>query len=458
MNLDLASVADIATPPPPVELPDWLSRQGVQFVRVLWCDNANILRAKAIHIGALERHLAYGVGISAGQQAVPVIADAVVPDSGLGPVGEVWLRPDWSTLRVLPYAPTHARVLGDMVQPGSTPWPWCGRDFLRRMIEQAAGLGLEVKAAFEPEFYLFRQVGSEILPADESAFAESLGMDLQRPVIDAIASALLAQKVAVEQYYPESGPGQQEISVRYTDALGAADQQIVLRETVRAIALQHNLQASFVPKLFEASAGSGCHLHLSLWQQGRNITPDGQGGLSALAQCFIAGLLVHLNALMAITTPSCNSFRRIQPRCWSGAFRVWGFDNREAAVRVPGNPQPPSPTHFELKTVDGAANPYLALGSAIAAGLDGIQRKLPLSAPVAVDPGELTELERQQQGIDPLPHQLSLAIDHLKQNSVLQAALGEQLAQTYLAIRRAEWKAMKDQSLAAEVRQLIHRY
>ncbi|MBE9076752.1 glutamine synthetase [Romeria aff. gracilis LEGE 07310] len=448
-------------PPAPAELPDWLSRQGVQFVRVLWCDNANILRAKAIHVGALARHLDYGVGISAGQQAVPVTIDAVVPGSGLGPVGEVWLRPDWSTLRVLPYAPTHARVLGDMVQPGGEPWPWCSRDFLRRMIEQAAGLGLEIKAAFEPEFYLLR-VGREILPADETAFAESLGMDRQRPVIDAIASALVAQNIPVEQYYPESGPGQQEISVRYTDAMGAADQHIVLRETVRAVALQHDLHASFIPKPFEAAAGSGCHLHLSLWQQGKNITSyrqdAGQGSLSAVAQSFIAGLLAHLNALMAITTPSCNSFRRLQPRCWSGAFRVWGFDNREAAVRVPSNPQPPSPTHFELKTVDGAANPYLALGSAIAAGLDGIQSKLPLSAPIAVDPGELTELERQQQGIDPLPDQLSRAIEHLQQDSVLQTALGKPLAQTYLAVRQAEWQAMKDQSLAAEVRQLIHRY
>ncbi|MBD2260263.1 glutamine synthetase family protein [Pseudanabaena sp. FACHB-2040] len=433
-----------------------LQADQIRFLRVVWCDNANVIRGKAIHRdafgGAQE-----GVGLSAAQQAIPVMADAVAPGSGLGPVGEVWLVPDWATLQRLPYAPGHARVMGDMVRAGE-PWPWCGRQFLKRMIGQAAGLGLEIKAAFEPEFYLLRHENGQILPADTTVFAASLAMDLQHGVINAIADALSAQGVLIEQYYPESGPGQQEISVCYTDALAAADQHIIYRETVRAVARQHGLVASFVPKVFEAAAGSGCHLHLSLWRDGGNITGNGSGALSSTTQAFTAGLLTHLPALMALTAPSTNSYRRLQPHFWSGAFRAWGYDNREAAIRVPSNPAPPSPTHIELKTVDGAANPYLALGGAIAAGLDGLQQNLPLPEPIDCDPGTLSEAERSARQIDRLPTDLKTAIHALRQNLPLTQALGEPLAQTYLAVRQAEWDAMKDLDLEGEVRMLLERY
>ncbi|WP_026072841.1 glutamine synthetase family protein [Nodosilinea nodulosa] len=433
----------------------------IRFLRVVWCDNGNVIRGKAIHIGALNRRLEGGedcaLGLSAAQQAIPVVADAVAPGSGLGPVGEVWLVPDWRTVQVLPYAPGQARAIGEMVKDGQ-PWPWCSRQFLKRMVQRSANLDFTVKAAFEPEFYLLRKEGEKILPADTTPFATTLGMDMHQEVIGAIAAALGAQGIAVEQYYPESGPGQQEISVRYTDALTAADQHLVYRETVKAVAHRHGLIASFVPKLFDTHAGSGCHLHLSLWQGDVNLIPDDSGGLSAIAQSFAAGLLHHLPALMAITTPSPNSYRRLRPHCWSGAYCAWGMDNREAALRVPSNPSPPSPTHLELKTVDGAANPYLALGGAIAAGLDGIAQQHSLPRPVQQDPGALSEEERRDRGIALLPQSLSAALAALQQDSVLLDALGEPLAQTHLAVRQAEVAAMEGMTLAAEVDMLLERY
>jgi glutamine synthetase len=467
------------------ELSEFLKAAGVHFIRVLWCDNANIIRGKAFHISGFHEHQEYGIGISMAQQAIPAMYDAVAPNSGLGPVGEVWLVPDWSTLRVLPYAPTHARVMGNLMHQGN-PWSLCPRYFLKRMLAAAQAQGLEVRAAFENEFYLLQQ-GTEIpVPADNTVFASTLAMDLNREVIDEIASALIAQEIPVERYYPESGPGQHELSVRYTTALQAADQQIAFRETVRAIALRHHLKASFLPKIFADQAGNGCHLHLSLWQNAENIVPGGENAvqrdeaaehpnsiqnsefktqnsshrssLSVPARSFIAGLLDHLPALMALTTPSPNSYRRIQPHFWSGAFRAWGWDNREAAVRVPTNPAPPSPTHFELKTVDAAANPYLALGAVIAAGLDGIQRELDPGDPVIVDPGTLSEAERAAGRIDRLPEHLGDAIAHLSQNKTLLNALEPNLAQAYLAVRRAEWEAMKHLDLADEVKLLLDRY
>lgn len=446
--------------PDPATLLTRLREGNVRFGRVVWCDNGNVIRGKAIHIDALARQLEQGVcgvGLSAAQQAISVVADAVAPGSGLGPVGEVWLVPDWQTLQILPYAPGQARVMGEMVQDGQ-PWPWCSRQFLKRLVQRAAEAGFTIKAALEPEFYLLRRGEKGVLPADSTPFAATLAMDVHQAVVMAIADALSAQGISVEQYYPESGPGQQEISVRYTDALAAADQHIVYRETVKAIAHQHGLVASFVPKLYEAHAGSGCHLHLSLWQGDQNLIPDGSGGLSDTAKAFAAGLLHHLPALMAITTPSPNSYRRLRPHCWSGAYCIWGMDNREAALRVPSNLAPPSPTHLELKTVDGAANPYLALGGAIAAGLDGIAQGDGLPDPVQQDPGLLSEAERGDRGIALLPQSLTESLAALEQDAVLLDALGAPLAQTHLAVRRAELAAMAGMTLEAEVELLLDRY
>ena len=435
-----------------------LEQAEIKFVRILWCDNANIIRGKAVHLDLLSEYFNYGVGISTGQQGIPVMYDAVIPETGLSPVGEVRLVPDWSTLKILPYAPGHARVMGNMILAGE-PWAICPRNFLVRSIAAAQGSGLSVKAAFENEFYLLRPTTKGLEPADETVFASSQAMDLHREVIDKIAESLIAQGIPVEQYYPESGPGQQEISMRYTDALAAADWQIAFRETVTAIAHQHDLAASFLPKIFPNAAGSGCHIHLSLWQDGENLLPDKQGvcGLSQTAREFIAGILHHLPSLMALTTPSVNSYRRLLPHCWSGAYRCWGLDNREAAVRVPSNPKG-CPTHFELKTVDASANPYLALGAAIAAGLDGVNRSLEAPNPVTVDPGNLSPEELDSQGIERLPSNLGEAIACLQENDVLMQALNSELSQAFLAVRQAEWTAMKDWELEQEVKTLWARY
>jgi glutamine synthetase len=456
-----------------------LEASGIRFVRVVWCDNANVIRAKAFHSLMLGNFYKHGVGITAASQALPVMADAVVGESGLGPVGEVRLIPDWSTLTTLPYAPGHARVIGDMVRDGR-PWPLCPRDFLRRMLADAKRAGFEIVAAFENEFFLLRPAqtssaaapvanapgapwapGATLLfePIDSTVFCQSLAMDKARVVIDEITEALSAQGIAVEMYYPESGPGQQELTICHARGLAVADRQIVFRETVHAVALRHGLLASFLPKIFADKAGNGLHLHVSFWRGDNNLVPDsgGRWELSATTRAFMAGVLAHLPALMALTTPSPNSYRRLKPHFWSGAFRCWGLDNREAALRVPTSPEGP-PSNFELKTCDGSANPYLALGGVVAAGLDGLRRQLELPEPVASDPGNLSDSERQQRGIDALPANLGEALDHFSKDAVLSAALGPELARAFLAVRWAEWQALKDMSLTDEVNLLLERY
>jgi glutamine synthetase len=435
-----------------------LETTGVRFVRIVWCDNANIIRGKAVHATCGSDYFKHGVGLTTAAQAMPVMADTPIKESGLGPVGEVRLVPDWSTFTPLPYAPGHARIMGDMVRAGK-PWMYCPRYFLKRMIAEAARDGLEVRAAFENEFYLLRSGPDGVVPLDDTVFASTLAMDVARPVIDEIAEALIAQEIPVEQYYPESGPGQQEMSIRYASALTAADRQIAFRETARAVALRHNLKASFLPKIFPDKAGSGCHLHLSLWSKQQNLVgdPKAPDGLSAKARAFMAGLLFHLPALMTLTAPSTNSYRRFQPHTWSGAFRCWGMDNREAALRVPTNPEG-APTNFELKTVDASSNPYLALGAVIAAGLDGVRRSLPLGKPMDVDPGNLSEAELKGRGIDRLPTNLGEALNRFSQDQFLLGALGHELAQAFLTVRWTEWEALKGLELGHEVRMLLERY
>ena len=435
----------------------YLESAGVKFLRLVFCDNANIIRAKAIHLGILADNLAFPVSITIAQQALPVMFDGVVSETGLGPVGEAWLVPDWSTLQILPYATTHARVMANIVY-NDQPWSLCPRHFLRQAIASAQKEGLKIKAAFENEFTLLRSNDEQLIPTDKTVFASTLSMDTNYKVVDAIVDALLAQDMIVERYYPESAFGQQEITIRYDEALKSADNQIMFRETVHGIAMNHNLTASFMPKIFAEQAGNGCHLHLSLWQDDQNITGDSKSQISPLTQNFMAGILNHLPALMALTTPCTNSYRRIQPHYWSGAFSAWGYDNREGAIRVPHNPTSPTPTHWELKTCDASANPYIALGAVIYAGLDGIRRNLPLSPGVDIDPGLLSSEKLTEYGIKRLPANLGEAITNLKSDRILLDNLGEEFSRVYIAVREAEWKAMKDMDLDAEVNLLWQRY
>jgi glutamine synthetase len=435
---------------------------GIKFVRILWCDNANVIRAKAAHIDFLEDYTKNGVGITVAQQALPVMYDSVVADSGLGPVGEVRLMPDWSTMTILPYAEAHAQVLSDMVisETGKV-WEHCPRGFLRRQVEKLAEKGLSIRAAFENEFFLLRKNANGTMePCDDTVFSATSSMNIHCAFINDLSDALVSQGVAVEGYYPESGPGQQELNIRYTDAMQSADHQIIYRETVRGVANQHGVIASFLPKIFEDKAGSGCHINFSIWRKGNNISGDkGQtNGISREAGSFVAGVLAHLPALAAITIPSKTSYRRIRPHFWAGAFRAWGHQNREAAVRVCKNPEGTQVNRFEFKTADATANPYIALGALIAVGLDGIQRGLDLPAEVMIDPGLIPESERKSKGIDLLPQNLGEALDALGDDEVLLEAMGEAMAKAYMAVRHYEWKALKDMDLNEEVALLAERY
>ncbi len=435
-----------------------LKSLGVTFVRFVTAGNANVIRGKAVGIESLRAAWDTGIGFTAALQALPVMFDAVVGETGLGPVGEVRLLPDWSTLRPLPYAPSHARVFGDLSVDGE-PWSHDARSFLKRVLADAEAAGFTLRAGFEYEFTVLR--GREgLVPIDDTVFAATLGADVGVDLIDDVTEALAAQGIVVEQHYAESAPGQHELAVAPTDPLAAADGHVAVRETVRAVARHHGWIASFLPKIFDDKAGNGCHLNLSLWRGGRNLMadPSRPHALSIDGAAFVAGVLEHLPAIMAVTIASANSYRRIRPHFWSGAFRAWGKDNREAAVRLPSGPIGVGPDHVELKTADATANPYLALGCVIAAGLDGVRRELVLGEPIQGDPGLLSDAERARLGADTLPTAHPDALDRLARDEVLLGALGADLARSYAALKRYEWEALSGMSLGEQVELLLERY
>jgi glutamine synthetase len=435
---------------------------GLRLVRFLWCGNDGTVRAKASGVSGLADRLDSGIGVTVAMQAMNSL-DQLQPVEDMGPVGEIRIVPDLDTFRVLPYAPSSGAVLCDQLALDGTPAPVCQRTFLKRMAARLAERGAGLRASFENEFSLATTVDGEFVPIDSSLCFSTIGLTAAQEYADDLVTALEAQEIVVEQLYAELGHGQQELSTEHAPVLRAADDQLYVRETIRGVASAHDLVASLAPKPWPDNAGNGCHVHFSLWDgEGRNRFHDAAADdfLSTEARAFLAGVLEHLPGLCGLAAPSFNSYRRIAPHTWSGAFACWGYDNREAPLRVPSvfRGLEEASTNAELKTADATCNPYLALGGLIAAGLDGIERSLDLPAAVDVDPGTLPEREREERGIFRLPETQAEALDALEADRVLVDALGPTLAQSYLAVRRSEWTAYSAEDEAFEQRGHFSKY
>jgi glutamine synthetase len=439
----------------------------LRLVRFLYCDNGGIIRGKATHINGLARRMVEGIGQTLAMQAFASV-DALAAVEGMGPVGEFRLMPDPETFVVLPYVPNSGMMLCDMLTLDRQPWAACPRAFLKRMVAAAVQMGIVMQAAVEHEFYLARETPAGYELFDRSLCYSSIGFDTSARIIDDIITALEQQDMQVEQFMPELGPGQQEISIHHAEALRAADNALRVRETVRGVAQQHGVIASFAAKPFLDQAGNGAHIHCSLWgapgsaHAGDNLLydPKGRGGLSQLGFHFIGGVLAHLPALLALTCASPNSYRRLLPHFWSSAYTAYGFDNREGAIRIPSAfwGREAESTNLEFKPADHSSNPYLALGGLLAAGLDGIRRQLDPGEPVDIDPGNLSDLERAQRGIKRFPPSLDAALDALQADPVLTEALGPLLTSAYLAVKRFESRYFADKSPEEEARQHFYKY
>ena len=431
-------------------------KAGVRLVRFLYTDNGGITRGKATSIKYLHNRMSDGIGLTVAMQAMNML-DQLAAVEGMGPVGEIRLVPDPDTFVVLPYAPRSAAMTVDMLKHDGSPWEACPRSFLKRQIAACAEEGFSVQAAFEDEFTLTtKNPDGSFAPLDDSLCFSAVGMTTAAEVMDAIITAMEVQGLEIDQYYPEYGHGQEELPIRHTHALAAADRQVYYRETVRNVAYQHGMYASLAPKPFADQIGNGAHLHFSLWNKNGQTNlmhdPADQFGVSQFGYHFIAGVLEHLPALVALTCPSFNSYRRLQPHSWSSAYTIWGPDNREGSIRLPSQfrSDKASSTNAELKASDSSSNPYLALGGMMAAGLDGVRRKLSPGEPTLIDPGNFSDAERERRGIRRYPSNLKEALDNLEKDQVLTDALGPLLAKSFLAVKRLEWESFSQADEAYE--------
>jgi glutamine synthetase len=417
-------------------------------------------------VAQLEHKLLEGVSLTRAQMSINLL-EQVVHIEGMEPVGEIRLVPDPSTFSVLPWVPASASVMCDQLDHDRVNWGACPRSYLKDVIAHAASLGLTVQATFENEYYLSREQDGRYVPfdfPDHAPVYSSIGHDLNAEIMVEMVDALEAQGMLVEQAINEYGAGQQEISIRHTDALAAADNQMKFRDTVRGVALRHALFASFAPKPYPDQIGSGAHVHFSLWDlEGKHsllYDKTAERGLSQLGRHFIAGVAQHLPALVALTAPSYNSYHRLLPSAWAAATTAWGFDNKEAALRVasPFYKREEQSYNIEFKTSDGSANPYLSLGALIACGLDGIERGLEPGEPCEHDPVRLSQEELERGNVRSLPTSMGAALDELEKDQFLLDSLGDLLSRCYLAVRRSEDEAFSAQDQEFEIRNHFYRF
>jgi glutamine synthetase len=427
------------------ELTESLGAQGIRAVALSQVDNAGVTRVKTVPISLLERAVRYGVGMSPVFEVFLVDDSITSSDEVGGPVGDLRLMPDPSALRVLAAQPGWAWAPVDKHTQEGEVYPGCQRTFAKRQAARAGEAGIELRMAFELEWF---QAGADSDVGSPIHTGPAYGLPVLATISDYardLIAALEEESVGVEQFHPEYATGQLEISVASADPLGAADTTVLVRQTIRAVAARHGMRASFSPVVIPGQVGNGGHVHFSVWRDGRNLFHGGDGphGMTDEGEAFAAGILEELPALVAVGSPSVPSYLRLIPSHWAGAFACWGRENREAAVRfvtgMVGTRETAANT--EIKCFDESANPYLAVGALIAAGLAGVERSLRLPDEVTVDPGGLSDEELETRGIRRLPRSLPEALEHLEKSEVLREAMGSLLFGAFVAVRRAEAEA-----------------
>jgi glutamine synthetase len=429
------------------ELLRGFDEQGVRAVAITMVDNAGVTRVKTVPVSRFERAVRFGVGLSPVFDVFLVNDHITASDQVGGPVGDLRLMPDPFALRTLAAQPGWAWAPTDQFTQEGEVFGSCQRSFARRMTERAAAAGLRIRMAFEVEFFLARLDGDQMIPAHRgpaySAIVLAQLSDLCRDLI----TSLEAVGIEVEQFHPEYATGQLEVSIAPKDPVGAADDNVLLRQTIRGVAAHHGYAASFTPVAIAGEVGNGGHVHFSLWDGdpsdgSRNLFQGGDGphGMTATAESFAAGVVAELPALVAVGSPSVASYLRLVPSHWAGAYQCWGRENREAAVRfitgMVGTRE--TAANLEVKCFDESANPYLVVGSLIAAGMAGLEGNLRLPPEVTDDPGGHSEDELAARGVHRLPTSIEEAVKNLESSPVLPEAMGPVLAGAFLAVRRAE--------------------
>jgi glutamine synthetase len=416
-----------------------MSDHGV--VMLAWSDYVGVTRCRAVPRAQLADRLESGLGWAVAGQALTPFAD--IAPNPWGPMAEVRQTPVPSThtrVDIWPDSPALEFVLCDSLNADGSPWECCTRDFLRRALDDLkAETGFELLSAFEHEF----AVVGDLPPAPP--FSVEAVRNAAQLTYD-IAVALDAAGLAPETVEPEYGIRQYEVTVSPSIGLAGGDQAVITREVIRECARRLGLRATFSPKPYVDGVGNGAHVHFSFVDDaGRNATydPSHPSGASEVARAFIAGVVHHMPAMCALLAPSPVSYLRLGPHHWSCGFAAFGIQNREASIRIcpSTSPDPVAQVrgfNLELRPPDGSANPYLVLGALVRAGLAGIRAGLELPTACDVDPAELSDEQRGERGIVPLPASLPEAIDLMLADDEVRGWMSPTMLESYLGVKRLE--------------------
>ncbi|RNM14008.1 glutamine synthetase family protein [Nocardioides pocheonensis] len=431
-----------------------LEERDVRFVRLWFTDVLGYLKSVAIAPAELEGAFAEGIGFDG--SAIEGFARVTEAD--------MLARPDPSTFQILPWrgdGPATARMFCDIAMPDGSPSYADPRFVLKRTLQSAAEQGFTFYTHPEIEFYLFKgqpEPGQPPVPVDQSGYfdhtAQSAGSDFRREAITMLES----MGISVEFSHHEGGPGQQEIDLRYADALSTADNIMTFRTVVREVALGQGVWASFMPKPFTEQPGSGMHTHVSLFEGDRNafFEAGAEYQLSKTARHFIAGILHHAAEITCVTNQWVNSYKRLIGGGEAPSYICWGHNNRSAMVRVPMyKPNKGQSTRIELRSVDAACNPYLAFAVVLAAGMKGLAEQYDLPREAEDDVWSLTDGERQALGLQQLPKNLHDAIVVAERSELLAETLGEHVYDFFLRNKRQEWEDYRGQVSAFERDQML---
>jgi glutamine synthetase len=425
---------------------------AADLVALVCCDLGAIVRGRSLPVSDLDAHLAAGVGWVPANHALTPLGPLAEP-SPFDSTGDLRLLPDAQTRVSVESGAGDAAlelVLCDIVHTDGAPWECCPRTFLRdALTELREELGLTLEASFEHELQLRAE--------EPPALAFSLeGLRRAEPFAGEVMGALAAAGVQPERFFAEFAAHQFEIPVRPAEGLAAADRAVVLREVVRDLARRHELRATFTPLLHPAEAGNGVHIHLSLLDSaGRPALYDAgrPAALSELGERFAAGILAHARALSALSAPSPVSATRLAPHRWSAGALCLGQRNRETLLRLPplvtlgeaGRSEVPSSSdrlagqlRLEYRGADGAANPYLALGAIVRAGIEGVRAELAAPPILSRDPAQLDAGEAARYGVGALPSTLQESLDALAQDAVARAWMTPLMYEAYVAVKRYE--------------------
>jgi glutamine synthetase len=424
----------------------------VKFVCLQFTDVTGAVKSLDVPVARVEKALEKGVWFDGSS----VEGFARIQES------DMRLVPDVDTYSVLPWSQPErrrARVFCDIYLPDGSPFPGDPRGVLKRILARIAERGWKFNVGPEPEFFLLRSNGPDQIhpvPHDVGGYFDFSASDEAQRVRSSLMQALAEMGLEVEMGHHEVALGQHEIDFQYTDALRAADNVVSLKYTVKALAAQQGLIATFMPKPIFGINGSGMHTHQSIFdQQGRNLfaDPSDKHGLSKLAYGFIAGQMAHARAMAAVVAPTVNSYKRIVPGYEAPVYVCWAQINRSAMIRIPQVVGGSSDSvRAELRFPDPSCNPYLAFAVMLAAGLDGIDRELPCPPPMNdVNIYELKEDDLEELGIEQLPGSLAEALEALDDDPVLKEALGEQAYEAFTRAKWAEWDAYRTRVMDWEI-------